>query len=129
MQHIPTDNIKIASALVALGFKLRQPDPVTCIQEIRKGKPFDQFTFWFDGDKGEIIKLINAGEDFLKSGEYQLPPEHKFYYILGGLFNRETLLNYMRQCTPFTMIHTGQTAIILPVNASEGLKKKLRSHL
>jgi hypothetical protein len=129
MNHIPTNNLKIASALAALGIKLREPDSVTCEHQIKDGRAHDQFIFWFDDDPGKVKPLLNAAYAFLHNWEYTLPENHPIYMMLGCLYNRETFLKRMRDATPFVRIEKGSTTVLMPVNASEKLKKDMRKHL
>lgn len=127
--HIPTNNIKMAAALTAVGFELRDPDPVTCEIQEKNGRDHKQYTFWISGDRDKIREYLSAGYAFLNEGEFTLPEEDPFYYALGSCFNRETLLHHMRSATPFRLIREGDRSILLPEDARPDLIAKLQEHL
>jgi hypothetical protein len=129
MNHIPTNNIKIASALCAIGIPLRKTDPVTWVRQEKNGKPHDQYTFWFDAPRAEVEGLLNASYEFLNNWKYTLPEKHPLYLVLAALYNREILLKLMRDSTPFVQVEKGGKTLLMPVNASPYLKKEMNKHI
>lgn len=129
-----TKDIKLASCLIALGIPYRNNCPVTREIQERNGKPFEQFTFWFDisidENKlkcGQVFEAYEKGKDWK---EYILGVEHPLYYMMGALWNRETLLHWMRtDAEPMKLIFDGARTIAISARASQETKDKLKMHL
>lgn len=142
MEFYPTIDIKLASCLLAFGVPYRTSDPVTREVQERNGRPFDQYTFWFDiGDetnKSNCVTLVQAYEKakaaFLmgnsKEVDYVLGVEHPLYYMMGVLFNRETWLHWMRTgAEPIKIIREGNRTVIMSARATQETKDKIKKYL
>lgn len=144
MEFYPTKDIKLASCLIALGVPKRDSDPVTREVQERNGRPFDQYTFWFDigeeSNKSNCVSIVQAYEkakafflmpaDGPPSADYVLGIEHPLYYMMGVLFNRETLLHWMRSdVEPMKIIKDGTRTVIISTRASQETKDKIKKYL
>ena len=126
---ISTTNTKAAVALMTLGARLRQQDPVTTLVTQRDGQPHYQSTYWFlpgaacTGESVEqLLQQFAAPWDALK-----LSREHPLCYIRAALENLETANRLRRAATPMTLLQRGQRAILAPVTASPELLRQLAS--
>lgn len=133
MDNIPTNDIKLAAILIAMGIPTRQSDPVTCVVTNEGGIRKETFTFWFDvsaGKKDEAKKLIDAYQKARNWEEMVLDAEHPLYWMKGALENREVLLHWIRKnVKPMKIIQHGNKTVLIGENASKSLKDKIRKIL
>lgn len=134
MHATPTRDIKLAAILTALGIPMRPEDPITCVEEERKGKMIKQFTFWFDTtlpeNQRKVAIFINAYDKARDWKEYTLDKEHPIYWMKGALENRERFLGWIREdVQPMKLIQSGSRTVLIGANASPELKKQIKQHL
>lgn len=143
MKTYPTKDIKLAAILISLGIPYRKSDPVTRELIQKNGKDFEQITFWFDVEDqfksdycGQVVKAYALAKPFFETvagtqaGEYLLDPDHPLYYMMGCLFNRETLFHWMRHnAEPMRIINHGKSTVIISARASDKLKAKIKEIL
>jgi len=112
-----TPNIKIASAVVAFGGKVRSQDPVTRLT--KNGQT--QVTFWFISGEFDWIKA----EMEKPWHEMTVDEEHPLRYVRAALENRESFLGLVKRAEPIQIIETGGQTIIMAENARPELKKAI----
>jgi hypothetical protein len=151
MRSYPTIDIKLASCLFALDVPFRSNTPITCVVQQRKGRDFNQFTFWFDiedetkrklcdvlvsayqkakpsFDKGKARDLGLAWQH-LPDGEYVLDTEHPLYFQMGALWRREIYVDQMRHAEPMKQFQQGNKDVLISTRASQHTKDLMKKHL
>lgn len=141
MHTYPTKDIKLASCLIGLGIPYRQSDPVTCEVQSKDGREHKQYTFWLDiGDDyrerlcGLMVDAYLKAKPFFDSsrmdGEYTLEVEHPLYWMMGVLFNRETLVHWMRSnAEPMKIYKEGARTVLISARASQLTKDRIKRAL
>ncbi len=150
----PTKDIKLAACLDSLGIPFRPSDPVTREVQERNGRPFDQFTFWFDVAQPEHRDLLAALVDAYYAarpmfdwmsetrraltkkpyngpeGWFKLGEEHPLYYIMDALWKREDWLFWMHnKAEPMKCVQNGNRVVMMSARASQATKDKIKSQL
>lgn len=152
----PTKDIKLAACLDSLGIPYRISDPVTLEIQERNGKPFNQYTFWFDISDGTIKKLCSQfveayekakplfdwkkNERIAEEGKrYRLPDddyfsllgeEHPLYYQMDSLYLRDAWMHWMRSdAEPMKLMKEGNRTVVMSTRASQETKDKIKKHL
>lgn len=127
--HFWTTNIEIAACLFALGFKLRNGNPITRV--IDGGKQTD--TFWFNnecgvGDFGTVTAKMVL--DIWKGENKADAPEglaRVIEYIRTAADNRRLMLAAIKQhVNPLVIHHVDGRDVFLPLNASPELQAKMK---
>jgi hypothetical protein len=118
-----TTNIKTASAVAAVGGKLRTLDPVT---RTIKESGETQVTFWFEaGIGGEVKAEMERPWSEMKSD-----PESNVRYMRACLENRETLLGLVKRSpAPLRVIQRGGQTLLVSENATSEQRRAILKHL
>lgn len=126
MEFVYTTNTKAASALSALGFSPRDPQPIEKIN--------GTFYFYFDREplkglaKKESLKADQCLVAWDKAwSEYILGEDHPLYYMKACLDNRDSFIHWMKHdVVPLISKQFGDKTLLLPVNASQKTKEWVR---
>ncbi len=117
-----TTNIKTASAVAAVGGKIRQLDPVT---RTIKEDGSQQVTFWFEaGQGGEVKAEMERPWHEMKSDA-----ESPVRYMRACLENRETLLGLVKRAVPVRVIQRGGQTLLVSENATPEQKRAILKHI
>jgi len=107
-RYYPTEDISLASILIALGETMRHSDPVTCLLVNGGAK---KYTFWFM-HSDTIGKSVNEYAT-LKSGASLPDNEHPMNYMKGVLENRVTLLHWIKNnAAPLKLTTRGNVHVL-----------------
>ena len=127
MKLFQTINLKAATALATLGFRLNST-PVTRIVR-QDGK--ESTVFWFDGinDKGQDASEIYRA--MTKEGEEleRKDPENPINYIRAALANRDVLVDLIRNTPRIVEVERNGKKIAISENASVETKKSMTRFL
>ena len=109
-------DIKLASCLVTLGVRLRNPEPIERIS--RNGaEPFCVFWFHNDGSATDFIKAWESSEEVYGDPGHPLADSsHPFWLIRAALRNRERLLDGIRQAKVFVSKFKGGSTYLFTLN-------------
>ena len=132
MDTIYICDIKLAAILIALGIRIRNEDPITCLATDVNGIRKETYTFWFDvtGVRDKALEIVNAYEKSRNWSTFTLPTEHPLYYMKGVLENREVLLNWIRKkVAPMRIIKHGEKTVLIGDRANPTLKSRMKSLL
>jgi len=117
-----TRDTKLAALCCTLGIPLRQEDPIVRI--IEDGR--ERVTYYFETNstcgKWTFKDVCNAFKD---DGLPNSDPENPINYIKMAFHNRERLLDLINKAQPLGMINKGGKCLLISMNASEQMKKKL----
>jgi hypothetical protein len=123
-EYFYTANLKAATALATLGFKLKNPNPIT--RTIRNdGK--ESTVFWFDslnelGEKAEDVYsgMTKGGEELDKTD-----PENIINYLRAYAANRDVFVDLIRNTPRMLEVITNGKHILIREDASEEDKKNI----
>lgn len=94
-QYFYTPNLKVAAAMVTMGFLPKMPCPIT--RTVRSDGR-ESTVFWLDAvnDKGQRAEDVFAG--MTKGGEAlnESDPENPINYMRSALANRDVLVDWIR---------------------------------
>jgi len=127
-EYVYTANLKAATALVTLGFSLKNPEPVT--RTIRMDKR-ESTIFWFNstnanGDHAEevLLGMTKGGED-LEARD----PEHIVNYLRAYAANRDALVDIIRGTPRRIVIERNGKRIAVREDATDEDKREMARHL
>jgi hypothetical protein len=127
-EYVYTANLKAATALVTLGFSLKNPEPVT--RTIRMDKR-ESTIFWFNstnaaGDHAEEVLLgMTKGGDELEARD----PEHIVNYLRAYAANRDALVDIIRGTPRRIVIERNGKRIAVREDATDEDKREMARHL
>ena len=123
-EYFYTANLKAATALATLGFKLKNPTPIT--RTIRAdGK--ESTVFWFDclnesGQKAEdVYSGMTKGGDALDKQD----PENVINYLRAYASNRDVFVDLIRNTPRMVEVITNGKHILIREDATEEDKKNI----
>lgn len=134
-RHVFTRSIAAAASLVSLGAKLRQPMPVTVVDDgSRRGT-----LFWFEPDavefSGVTLKcsewlglLLCPWPEFLAAKALQPKPlDHPIAYLKASAENRAVLVTGVKTAggKPFRVIRRGTRTIVIGADVSEDNRRRI----
>lgn len=123
-----TSNLKLAATLVTLGFELHEA-PVT--RQVRNDGN-ETTVFWFHGTHPQTGEsAFDAFQNFTKRAEFfaESNPEHPLNYMRTVLFNRDELVDLIRNTPRDVVIERNGRRIAIRETASEETKKKFAALL
>lgn len=122
-----TSNIKVATALVTLGFELARP-PVTRIVR-DDGK--DSTVFWFHPRNAEGKAAMDVFKGMTKDAEglNTRDPENVINYIRCALSNRDELISLIRNTPRSVVIERNGRKIAIREDADEETRAKYSQFL
>jgi len=123
-EYFYTANLKAATALATLGFKLKNPNPIT--RTIRNdGK--ESIVFWFDSlnDQGQKAEDVYSG--MTKGGEAldKSDPENILNYFRAYSANRDVFVDLIRNTPRMVEITTNGKHILIREDATDEDKKNI----
>jgi hypothetical protein len=123
-EYFYTANLKAATALATLGFKLKNPNPVT--RTIRNdGK--ESTVFWFDSLNAEGQKAEDVYSGMTKGGEAleKSDPENILNYFRAYSANRDVFVDLIRNTPRMVEITTNGKHILIREDATDDDKKNI----
>ena len=123
-----TTNIKVATALVTLGFEMNEA-PVT--RQLRAGGS-ETTVFWFKGTHPESGQsAFDVFQNATKNSEFfeAKHPDHPLNYIRAALQNRDTLIDLVHGTPRDVVIERNGRRIAIRENASAETKRKFAALL
>lgn len=123
-----TSNLKLATALVTLGFELHEA-PVT--RQVRSDGN-ETTVFWFNAshpDNGQ--SAFDIFQNFTKRSEFfaESNPEHPLNYMRAFADNRDELIDLIRNTPRDVVIERNGRRIAIRETASEDTRKKFAALL
>ena len=123
-----TSNLKLATALVTLGFELNEA-PVT--RQVRSDGN-ETTVFWFKGSHPENGQsAFEVFQNFTKRSEFfaESHPEHPLNYMRAFADNRDELIDLLRNTPRDVVIERNGRRIAIRETASEETRKKFAALL
>lgn len=123
-----TSNLKLATALVTLGFELNEA-PVT--RQVRSDGN-ETTVFWFKGAHPENGQsAFDVFQNFTKRSEFfaESHPEHPLNYMRAFADNRDELIDLLRNTPRDVVIERNGRRIAIRETASEETRKKFAALL
>ena len=123
-EYFYTANLKVATALVTLGFAPKMPNPIT--RTIRSDGR-ESTVFWFDATNkdgmqaDEVFKGMTKGAKDIEKAD----PENPINYIRAALQNREVLVDWIRAPPQRVEVEIKGKKLLIRRDASEEDKKQL----
>lgn len=127
-EYFYTANLKVATALVTLGFAPKMPSPIT--RTIRSDGR-ESTVFWFDATNkdgtqaDEVFKGMTKGAEDIEKAD----PENPINYIRAALQNREVLVDWIRATPQRVEVEIKGKKLLIRRDASEEDKKRLIKYL
>ena len=127
-EYFYTANLKVAAALVTLGFAPKMPNPIT--RTIRSDGR-ESTVFWFDATNkdgmqaDEVFKGMTKGAEDIEKAD----PENPINYIRAALQNREVLVDWIRATPQRVEVEIKGKKLLIRRDASEEDKKRLIKYL
>jgi hypothetical protein len=127
-EYFYTANLKVATALVTLGFAPKMPNPIT--RTIRSDGR-ESTVFWFDATNkdgmqaDEVFKGMTKGAEDIEKAD----PENPINYIRAALQNREVLVDWIRATPQRVEVEIKGKKLLIRRDASEEDKKRLIKYL
>jgi hypothetical protein len=123
-EYFYTANLKAATALATLGFKLKNPNPIT--RTIRNdGK--ESTVFWFDSLNSQGQKAEDVYSGMTKGGEAldKSDPENILNYFRAYSANRDVFVDLIRNTPRMVEITTNGKHILIREDATDEDKKNI----
>lgn len=125
-QYFYTPNLKVATAMVTLGFLPKMPSPIT--RTVRTDGR-ESTVFWLDAvnDKGQRAEDVFAG--MTKGGEAlnESDPENPINYIRAALANRDVLIDWIRNTPRRVEVEIKGKRLLIREDATSNDKRELVS--
>lgn len=123
-----TRSIAHAAALIAIGAKLREKLPITCV----KGDGRDGYLFWFEEHEvkvGEHWKLTSRWLHLLACpwAEFDLSLDHPIAFLKAADENRQSLLAGVKSAGdhPFRVVRQGNRVVVVGSQVSPDKLQRL----
>src|SRR5580700_10635216 len=120
--HVFVRDVAAASALIAIGAKLRQQMPVTAASVGGHA----QITFWFDQGNVECGGVTKSVSEWLRLllcpwVDFRLPLEHPVAFLKAAAENRKSLLPAIKSAEekPFRIAQRGNRIIVVGADVSD----------
>lgn len=127
-EYFYTANLKVATALVTLGFAPKMPNPIT--RTIRSDGR-ESTVFWFDATNKDGMQADEVFKGMTKGAEHieKTDPENPINYIRAALQNREVLVDWIRATPQRVEVEIKGKKLLIRRDASEEDKKQLIKYL
>ena len=130
IQLFSTQNLKVASALTAMGFQFEnETAPVT---RVLRPSGQESTVFWFQAqhpETGEQAEQISRWMTTEADSFAEKNPEHPVAYLIAALRNRDTLVSVVK-ATPRQLVFERNGKIVsISENATEADKKRFAKFL
>lgn len=127
-EYFYTANLKVATALVTLGFAPKMPSPIT--RTIRSDGR-ESTVFWFDATNKDGMQADAVFKGMTKGAEdiEKADPENPINYIRAALQNREVLVDWIRATPQRVEVEIKGKKLLIRRDASEEDKKRLIKYL
>lgn len=127
-EYFYTANLKVATALVTLGFAPKMPSPIT--RTIRSDGR-ESTVFWFDATNKDGMQADEVFKGMTKGAEdiEKTDPENPINYIRAALQNREVLVDWIRATPQRVEVEIKGKKLLIRRDASEEDKKRLIKYL
>ena len=123
-QYFYTPNLKVATAMVTLGFLPKMPCPIT--RTVRSDGR-ESTVFWLDAvnDKGQRAEDVFAG--MTKGGEAlnESDPENPINYMRSALANRDVLVDWIRNTPRRIEVEIKGKRLLIREDATDADKEEL----
>jgi hypothetical protein len=121
MELFHTTNLKVATALLTLGF-----EKVT-ISKMTRADGQNSIVFWFAGTNADGIKARDVFHGMTKGGEAlaRKEPEHIVNYLRCYANNRDELIADIHNTPDMVVIEKDGQKIAISKNASEDMKRQI----
>lgn len=121
MELFHTTNLKVATALLTLGF-----EKVT-ISKMTRADGQNSIVFWFAGTNADGIKARDVFHGMTKGGEAlaRKEPEHIVNYLRCYANNRDELIADIHNTPDMVVIEKDGQKIAISKNASEQTKRQI----
>ena len=121
MELFHTTNLKVATALLTLGF-----EKVT-ISKMTRADGQNSIVFWFAGTNADGIKARDVFHGMTKGGEAlaRKEPEHIVNYLRCYANNRDELIADIHNTPEMVVIEKDGQKIAISKNASEETKRQI----
>lgn len=121
MELFHTTNLKVATALLTLGF-----EKVT-ISKMTRADGQNSIVFWFTGTNADGIKARDVFHGMTKGGEAlaRKEPEHIVNYLRCYANNRDELIADIHNTPEMVVIEKDGQKIAINKNASEETKRQI----
>ena len=118
-----TTDIRLAAALMCVGFKLTSP-PFTVTRADRRGS-WMQFTFNAVSDCGQhrAAELIGFWHEGLKFIDRQ--PDHAFAYVMAALLQHKAIIDGLKDAEDVAFIRQGLSVAMLPMDATAECERRI----
>ena len=122
-QFFHTSNLKVATALVTMGFEFAKPPVTRMVRDDGK----ESTIFWFepfnvDGKAAmDVFRWMTKDGDMLQAKD----PENPINYLRCALANRDELIALVKQCPRQVVIERNGRKIAIREDASEETRKKI----
>lgn len=127
-EYFYTANLKVATALVTLGFAPKMPNPIT--RTIRSDGR-ESTVFWFDATNKDGMQADEVFKGMTKGAEdiEKVDPENPINYIRAALQNREVLVDWIRATPQRVEVEIKGKKLLIRRDASEEDKKRLLKYI
>lgn len=127
-QYFYTPNLKVATAMVTMGFAPKMPCPIT--RTVRSDGR-ESTVFWLDAvnDKGQRAEDVFSG---MTKGAYALnesDPENPINYIRAALANRDVLVDWIRNTPRRIEVEIKGKCLLIREDATSEDKKEIIKNL
>ena len=121
MELFHTTNLKVATALLTLGF-----EKVT-ISKMTRADGQNSIVFWFAGTNADGLKARDVFHGMTKGGEAlaRKEPEHIVNYLRCYANNRDELIADIHNTPEMVVIEKDGQKIAINKNASEEMKRQI----
>ena len=121
MELFHTTNLKVATALLTLGF-----EKVT-ISKMTRADGQNSIVFWFTGTNADGLKARDVFHGMTKGGEAlaRKEPEHIVNYLRCYANNRDELIADIHNTPDMVVIEKDGQKIAISKNASEEMKRQI----
>ena len=121
MELFHTTNLKVATALLTLGF-----EKVT-ISKMTRADGQNSIVFWFAGTNADGLKARDVFHGMTKGGEAlaRKEPEHIVNYLRCYANNRDELIADIHNTPEMVVIEKDGQKIAISKNASEDMKRQI----
>lgn len=121
MELFHTTNLKVATALLTLGF-----EKIT-ISSLTRSDGQNSIVFWFAGTNGEGLKARDVFHGMTKGGEAlaRKEPENVINYLRCYASNRDELITDIHNTPKMVVIEKDGQKIAISATASEETKRQI----
>jgi len=117
-----TTNLKVATALVTLGF-----EKVTTSVIVRQSDGKDSMVFWFQSANPEGVKAETVFHGMTKGGDAlsASDPDHIVNYLRCFAANRDFLIAEIKSTPRKIEVRSGDKSALISENASDATKRQV----